>query len=194
MSEDESVSPPPIKKQENVTAELFQKFKEQEAVFDDEVEVPSLFVDIEEEEDQRKTRKESEPEQMLQSPDESFEIEENDEESCSSVSITQENLIPDPSPDPQEEKQDKKFCCKKHRQLFTQSSSSIRMCATKQLYEQVSCDEPDNNIESGTERDKKLWEKPQPNKNRVTATRLKKLTTLLMRQILLESFSAKDKV
>ena len=104
MSEDESVSPPPIKKQENVTAELFQKFKEQEAVFDVEVEDQSLFVDIEEEEDQRKTRKESEPEQMLQSPDESFEIEENDEESCSSVSITHENLIPDPSPDPEEEK------------------------------------------------------------------------------------------
>ena len=38
------------------------------------------------------------------------------------------------------------------------------MCATKQLYEQVSCDEPDNNIESEIEREKKLWEKPQPNK------------------------------
>ena len=160
MSEDET---PPTEKQENVTEELFQKFKDKEAVFEDEVEDGSLFVDIEEEEEQRKTRKETEPEKMLQSPDESFEIEENDEESCSSVSMTQENLIPEPTTEHQEAAEpDKKFCCKKHRLLFTQSASSIRLCATKQLYEQVSCDEPDNNIE--LERDKKLWEKPQPHK------------------------------
>ena len=48
--------------------------------------------------------------------------------------------------------------------MFTQSSSSIRLCATQQLYEQVSCDEPDSNIESEIERDKKLWEKPQGNR------------------------------
>jgi hypothetical protein len=35
---------------------------------------------------------------------------------------------------------------------------------TMQLYEQVSCDEPDNNIEAEIEREKNLGEKPQPNK------------------------------
>ena len=165
MSEDESVSTPQSEdKKENATAEIFQKFKEQEAIFDEEVEDQSLFVDIEDEEDKRKFRKESAPEKMLESPDESFEMEETDDVSCSSASITQENLVADPTPRQQEENQEKKFCCKKHRQLFTQSSSSIRLCATKQLYEQVSCDEPDNNIESEIERDKKLWEKPVGNK------------------------------
>ena len=170
MSEDESLSPPPpqVEKEENATAEIFQKFKEQEAVFDEEVEEQSLFLDIEDEEDQRKLRKDSAPEKMLESPDESFEIEETDEVSCSSASITQENLVPDPAPE-------NKFCCKKHRQLFTQSSSSIRLCATKQLYEQVSCDEPDNNIGAEVERDKKLWEKPQATKIQGYRTRTDKI-------------------
>jgi len=38
--------------------------------------------------------------------------------------------------------EDKTFCCKKHSKVFSQERTSIRMCATKQLYEQVSCDEP----------------------------------------------------
>ena len=177
MSEDESISPlpTPVVRDENAAAEIFDKFKEQEAVFDDEVEDQSLFVDIEDEEDQRNTRKESAPEQMLESPDESFEMEEIDDASCSSASVTHENLIPDPSEEQQEKTPDKKFCCKKHRQLFTQSSSSIRLCATKQLYEQVSCDEPDNNIETEEERDKKLWEKPQSNKIQGSRNRTEKI-------------------
>ena len=33
------------------------------------------------------------------------------------------------------------FCCNKHRTIFTQSANSIRLSASKQLYEQVSCED-----------------------------------------------------
>ena len=34
----------------------------------------------------------------------------------------------------------------------------VRLCATKQLFEQISCDNPDVDNEENEERDKKLWE------------------------------------
>ena len=178
MSEDESI-PTPVPQKEINTEEIFERFKEQEAIFENEIEDQSLFTGIEEEEEKRKIRKEADHEKMSQSPDESFEIEDNDDQSCSSVSVTQENLVVDPPIAKKDDNSEKKFCCKKHRQLFMESASSIRLCATRQLYEQVSCDEPestipaentpdkiitDKNIESDKERDMKLWEKPKNNK------------------------------
>ena len=40
------------------------------------------------------------------------------------------------------------------------NSSLFRLCATQQLYEQVSCDEPDTEDTTLVERDKIVWESP----------------------------------
>ena len=82
-----------------------------------------MFADIEVEEEARRERKEPEPEPeaMLESPDQSFELEEAEEESCaSSASHTTENL------QLQDKPEERKFCCRKHRLLFAQSQNSIR--------------------------------------------------------------------
>ena len=61
------------------------------------------------------------------------------------------------------------FCCRKHRLLFAQSQNSIRLCATKQLYEQVSCDEADT--AEMVEREKIIWDTPALNTNKIVASR-----------------------
>ena len=123
MSDDDSFeeAPPPEETEEEVTEELFEKFKQNEETFARPVEDAAMFADIEVEEEARRERKEPEPEAMLESPDQSFEIEEADEESCQSVaSHTTENLQLEDKPE------ERKFCCRKHRLLFAQSQSSIR--------------------------------------------------------------------
>ena len=127
MSDDDSFeeAPPPEETEEEVTEELFEKFKQNEETFARPVEDAAMFADIEVEEEARRERKEPEPEAMLESPDQSFEIveAEEEEESCqSSVSHTSENLQLQLQDKPEE----RKFCCRKHRLLFAQSQSSIR--------------------------------------------------------------------
>ena len=130
MSDDDSFeeAPPPEENEEEVTEELFEKFKQNEETFARPVEDAAMFADIEVEEEARRERKEPEPEAMLESPDQSFEIEEvEEEESCaSSVSHTSENL------QPQDKPEERKFCCRKHRLLFAQSQSSIRRVAVSE--------------------------------------------------------------
>ena len=172
MSDDDSFeeAPPAEENEEEVTEELFEKFKQNEEKFSRPVEDAAMFADIEVEEEARRERKEPEPEAMLESTDQSFEIEEAEEESCqSSVSHTSENL------QLQDKPEERKFCCRKHRLLFAQSQSSIRLCATQQLYEQVSCDEPDTDeaIEPLVERDKIVWESPAlSSKNKIVGNRV----------------------
>ena len=51
----------------------------------------------------------------------------------------------------------------------------LRLCATKQLYEQVSCDGPDteDTIEPVVERDKIVWETPAlSSKNKIVGNRV----------------------
>ena len=125
MSDDDSFeeAPPSEENEEEVTEELFEKFKQNEENFTRPVEDSAMFADIEVEEEARRERKEPEPEPeaMLESPDQSFELEEAEEESCeSSVSHTTENLQLQNKPE------ERKFCCRKHRLLFAQSQSSIR--------------------------------------------------------------------
>ena len=51
----------------------------------------------------------------------------------------------------------------------------FRLCATQQLYEQVSCDEPDteDTIEPVVERDKIVWESPLlSSKNKIVGNRV----------------------
>ena len=111
-----------------------------------------LFGDIEEEEDLRRERLKEE--KMLQSPDESLDLAQEEEESPSQQE-EEATFTPEPLEDLNKEakteeavkteensSEDKTFCCKKHSKVFSQERTSIRMCATKQLYEQVSCDEP----------------------------------------------------
>ena len=48
----------------------------------------------------------------------------------------------------------------------------FRLCATKQLYEQVSCDEPDTE-DSLVERDRIVWESPALNsRNKISGSRV----------------------
>ena len=102
---------------------------------------------------------------MLESPDHSFEIEAEEEESChSSISHTEENLQLE-----NKEQTQPTFCCGKHRNLFAQSQNSIRLCASKQLYEQVSCDEADT--AEMVEREKIIWDTPALNTNKIVASR-----------------------
>ena len=103
--------------QETTSEDLFTKFKENEESFKEEVAEESLFVDIEDEEVKRKERQE---EAMVESPDESFEIVDAEEDSCNSQVSEAAS---------QEEAGDgvqRSFCCGKHRALFMQSSNSIR--------------------------------------------------------------------
>ena len=87
---------------------------------------------------------------MLQSPDESLDLGQEDSQRQDEEGGTEATFTPDPleNLNKVEEKEentaseDKTFCCKKHSKVFSQERTSIRMCATKQLYEQVSCDEP----------------------------------------------------
>ena len=110
-----------------------------------------LFGDIEEEEDLRRERRKEE--KMLQSPDESLDLAQ--EEESPAQQEEEATFTPEPLEDLNKEakteeavkteetsSEDKTFCCKKHSKVFSQERTSIRMCATKQLYEQVSCDEP----------------------------------------------------
>ena len=107
-----------------------------------------LFGDIEEEEDLRRERLKEE--KMLQSPDESLDLAQEDSPQQEEGGGIEATFTPEPLEDlnkKAEEKEensseDKTFCCKKHSKVFSQERTSIRMCATKQLYEQVSCDEP----------------------------------------------------
>ena len=107
-----------------------------------------LFGDIEEEEDLRRERLKEE--KMLQSPDESLDLGQEDSPRQEEEGGTEATFTPEPleNLNKVEEKEentaseDKTFCCKKHSKVFSQERTSIRMCATKQLYEQVSCDEP----------------------------------------------------
>ena len=104
-----------------------------------------LFGDIEEEEDLRRERLKDE--KMLQSPDESLDLPQEDsrgqgqgEVEATFTAEPLENL--DKEAKEENTAEDKTFCCKKHSKVFSQEKTSIRMCATKQLFEQVSCDEP----------------------------------------------------
>ena len=85
MSDDEEVSSSFIEEQTAVNTEgLFRKFKENEPGVGEQVEEEkSLFEDIEVEEEERRERREVDTEQMLESPDESLELDVT-EESCSS--------------------------------------------------------------------------------------------------------------
>ena len=167
MSDDDSFEePPPAEGNKNEeTEEIFEKFKQNEEKFNGPVEDSGLFTEIEIEEEKRKERREpEEPEAMLESPDHSFEIEAEEESCHSSISHTEENL--------QLENKDQTqptFCCGKHRNLFAQSQNSIRLCATKQLYEQVSCDEADT--AEMVEREKIIWDTPALNTNKIVASR-----------------------
>ena len=102
----------------------------------------TLFVDIEEEEEERKERLKGD-EKMLQSPDESFDLSSVGDEAAIEATFTQEPLekvseeMEADEVAPKEEVEEKKFCCKKHNKVFSQSQTSIRMCASRQLYEQV---------------------------------------------------------
>ena len=129
MSDDDSFeeAPPSEENEEEVTEELFEKFKQNEENFTRPVEDSAMFADIEVEEEARRERKEPEPEAMLESPDQSFEIveaEEEEEESC----LTSENL------QLQDKPEERKFCCRKHRLLFAQSQSSIRSVLSPQCH------------------------------------------------------------
>ena len=81
---------------------------------------------------------------MLQSPDESLDLPQEEESPGQEEATFTPEPLEDLTKEEKEEntKEDKAFCCKKHSKVFSQEGTSIRMCATKQLYEQVSCDEP----------------------------------------------------
>ena len=102
----------------------------------------TLFGDIEEEEQLRRERLKEE--KMLQSPDESLDLPQEEESPGQEEATFTPEPLEDLTKEEKEEntKEDKAFCCKKHSKVFSQEGTSIRMCATKQLYEQVSCDEP----------------------------------------------------
>ena len=102
----------------------------------------TLFGDIEEEEQLRRERLKEE--KMLQSPDQSLDLPQEEESPGQEEATFTPEPLEDLTKEEKEEntKEDKAFCCKKHSKVFSQEGTSIRMCATKQLYEQVSCDEP----------------------------------------------------
>merc|ERR1719220_883286 len=81
---------------------------------------------------------------MLQSPDQSLDLPQEEESPGQEEATFTPEPLEDLTKEEKEEntKEDKAFCCKKHSKVFSQEGTSIRMCATKQLYEQVSCDEP----------------------------------------------------
>ena len=131
---------------DGIDEEMYKRFVAKDASRSVE---DGLFGDIEEEEDLRRERLKEE--KMLQSPDESLDLgQEEDslrqeEEGGIEATFTPEPLENLNKAEEKEENtgsEDKTFCCKKHSKVFSQERTSIRMCATKQLYEQVSCDEP----------------------------------------------------
>ena len=124
MSDDDSFEEPPPAEETSKedTEEIFEKFKQNEETFTGPVEDTELFADIEVEEEKRRERRQPEqPEPMLESPDQSFEMEAVEESCHSRLSHTEENLqIED------KDQVERTFCCRKHRLLFAQSQSSIR--------------------------------------------------------------------
>ena len=119
--------------------ELYNKFVASKTKGTDE---ENLFEDIEEEENMRKERLKHD-ENMLQTPDGSFDIPDELEKEQAEAVFTPEPLLEVLEEAEKDEKEkaetteDKKFCCKKHNKVFSQSQSSLRMCASRQLYEQV---------------------------------------------------------
>ena len=102
------------------TIECFKKFKDNEEKLQlmDCEESGTLFADIEKE--NQKEEEMSKPLKFIHS--------------SKSCEWTQE------SGEPRSE-DGRTFCCNKHRTIFTQSANSIRLSASKQLYEQVSCED-----------------------------------------------------
>ena len=142
LSDDEMKSGEAV---DGIDEEMYKRFVANDARRSAE---DGLFGDIEEEEDLRRERLKDE--KMLQSPDESLDLAQED---CPGQEEggTEATFTPEPLEDlnkaaevktEENPSEDKTFCCKKHSKVFSQERTSIRMCATKQLYEQVSCDEP----------------------------------------------------
>lgn len=154
----EEMSDEEMKPEEVPDDDVYNKFVRSDSKAVDE---DTLFGEIEEEAVERKERlKQEDDEQMLQSPDGSFDMPEDagGEEDAPDSGFTQEPLEAvmeevEEVADAEEPKspEDKKFCCKKHSLVFGQSQTSIRMCASMQLYEQVSCDEPYEEEQLGEE-------------------------------------------
>ena len=142
LSDDEMKSGEAV---DGIDEEMYKRFVANDARRSAE---DGLFGDIEEEEDLRRERLKDE--KMLQSPDESLDLAQEDSPGQEEGG-TEATFTPEPLEDlnkaaevktEENTSEDKTFCCKKHSKVFSQERTSIRMCATKQLYEQVSCDEP----------------------------------------------------
>jgi len=114
------------------TIECFKKFKENEEKMSeaDCEESGTLFADIEKNDDTAE-EKEEVTEEEIRKPLNFI----HSTESCDhgNTGGSSETSV-----------EGRTFCCSKHRTIFTQSANSIRLSASKQLYEQVSCDEPDS--------------------------------------------------